>query len=228
MILPSMSLIIISLLLEPIESKSFWFRQSINLPALKQVGAALFKPGLLIPSIELRSINDLDLDALYTHGARVIVFDKDNTLSIPFQDTLEGSLVDKMKLLRASPFRGKMAILSNSAGSCDDDNFRMAAATEKGLDMPVIKHVHKKPKCLDEVLAHFGGSISPGQICMVGDRLLTDVMFGNMHGMITVLVSPLSIKRDHFVAVLIRSFERWFILPLAKLFLWLLRLFRRG
>lgn len=205
------------------ESKCFWLRQSINVPAIKQLGVALFKPQLMVPRLQLASVNDMDVDSLYAMGARYIVFDKDNTLAIPFQDEIEPSLQNKVDQLKAGPFAGRMAILSNSAGSCDDDDFRRATAAEKGLGFPVIRHVYKKPKCLDEVVMHFGAHASADQICVVGDRLLTDVMFGNMHGMVTVLVNPLSNRRDHVVAVAIRSVERFLLLPVAKIMYALLR-----
>lgn len=48
-------------------------------------------------------------------------------------------------------FPDKVAILSNSAGSSDDDDFRMAKATEIAFNLPVIKHKAKKPGCLAEV-----------------------------------------------------------------------------
>ena len=38
----------------------------------------------------------------------------------------------------------------------------------------------------------------------VGDRVLTDVVFGNQYGMLSVLVEPLSLVKDHPVAVIIR------------------------
>ncbi len=170
-------------------------------------------------------------------GARYIVFDKDNTLSIPFKDSVETSLVSKMASLQdatcaSGKFASRMAILSNSAGSCDDDGFKLAKATERGLSMPVIRHLYKKPDCLGEVLSHFAplsagaGAVRPEEICMVGDRVLTDIMFGNMNGMITVLVAPLSIRRDHIVAVIIRFFERNALLPLARTHYTLLRVLR--
>ena len=52
----------------------------------------------------------------------------------------------------------------------------------------------------------------------IGDRLLTDVVFGNMHGMFTVLVAPLSHFKDHPVASLIRLFELYGLLPIIKFF----------
>mgnify|MGYP000293479449 CR=1 FL=1 len=44
-----------------------------------------------------------------------------------------------------------MAILSNSAGSCDDADFSDALRFEQSLGIPVIRHQIKKPACIDEV-----------------------------------------------------------------------------
>ncbi len=46
--------------------------------------------------------------------------------------------------------------------------------------------------------------VRPCEICMIGDRVLTDIVFANQHKMHSVLVRPLSQTRDHPVAVLIR------------------------
>lgn len=48
-------------------------------------------------------------------------------------------------------FPGKIAILSNSVGSCDDDKYEGAEQTENSIGLPVIRHQLKKPACLDEV-----------------------------------------------------------------------------
>lgn len=37
-------------------------------------------------------------------------------------------------------------------GSCDDRGYVSAAKTEKAMDLPVIKHLLKKPSCLKEVM----------------------------------------------------------------------------
>lgn len=50
-----------------------------------------------------------------------------------------------------------------------------------------------------------------------GDRVLTDVMFANQYGMLSVLVAPLSIKTDHPIAVIIRS-EDYYYYRLCLLF----------
>jgi len=83
-----------------------------------------------------------------------------------------------------------------------------AARVEEALGLTVLRRQSKKPKGFDELLKWFnrretsisatpdaadgyngGGAISayePHELCMVGDRSLTDVVFGNVHGMLTV------------------------------------------
>lgn len=46
------------------------------------------------------------------------------------------------------------------------------------------------------------------ELCFVGDRLLTDVVFGNLHGMLTVHTQPLTLKGDNRPAAIFRFLER--------------------
>ena len=61
------------------------------------------------------------------------------------------------------------------------------------------------------MMQHFPGVEDPAQLCMVGDRLLTDVVFGNLHGMLTVHILPLCTgkenKNDNTVAKVVRTVE---------------------
>jgi predicted HAD superfamily phosphohydrolase YqeG len=45
---------------------------------------------------------------------------------------------------------------------------------------------------------------------------MTDVVFGNMHKMTSVLVDPLTYKRDHPAALVIRFFEVHILLPIIR------------
>lgn len=77
------------------------------------------------------------------------------------------------------------------------------------MKIPVICHVNKKPDCFDEVISHFSQyqskqSIQPDKICIIGDRLLTDIVFGNLYGMKTVLVKPLNHFKDHPISIIMR------------------------
>ena len=55
---------------------------------------------------------------------------------------------------------GKVAILSNTAGSMDDEFFTEAKAIEQTLGLPVILHKSKKPKVFDEIVKHFSSDAS--------------------------------------------------------------------
>ena len=62
-----------------------------------------------------------------------------------------------------------------------------------------------------------GVRVHPSEICMIGDRVLTDCVFANLNGMVSVLVSPLCLKTDHPVSVLVRFLEVRLLLPLLRL-----------
>jgi phosphatidylglycerophosphatase GEP4 len=198
-------------------------RQSLNVAALRQLGRTLREPSLLVPRISVKSASDLDMRRLKEeHGIRCVVFDKDQTLSLTYVDSLHSTAVRAVESSKLEFGPSGVAILSNSVGSSDDEGYQSAAETEEKMQLAVIRHARKKPDCLDEVLTHFasrlGTNIKAHEIAVVGDRVLTDVLFANLNGMLSVLVAPISIRTDHPIAVLIRGFERRVILPLLRLF----------
>eukprot|EP00559_Dactyliosolen_fragilissimus_P008433 CAMPEP_0184863620 /NCGR_PEP_ID=MMETSP0580-20130426/11938_1 /TAXON_ID=1118495 /ORGANISM="Dactyliosolen fragilissimus" /LENGTH=200 /DNA_ID=CAMNT_0027362067 /DNA_START=164 /DNA_END=766 /DNA_ORIENTATION=+ len=150
-------------------------------------------------------------------GIRAVIFDKDNTLTAPYATEIHSNA--SFGLQNALDVFGQqnVAILSNSAGTKDDPNYEDAKMIEEALGISVIRHEIKKPGGLEEVLSHFGEDViqNPSQLCMVGDRLLTDVVFGNLHGMLTAHCLPLcsgdSNKDDNLVASVIRSAENKFM-----------------
>ncbi len=58
-------------------------------------------------------------------------------------------------------------------------------------------------------------ALDASELCMVGDRLLTDIVFGNLHGMLTVHCLPLCSgdenKGDNKIASIVRTFENKFM-----------------
>jgi phosphatidylglycerophosphatase GEP4 len=198
----------------------FSLKQSLNLPGITKAFQAIFEPSLVMPQIQLSHVNKLDLIALKQRGISCLCFDKDNTLTYTYIDELHPSCTDKVAESKRL-FPQAVAILSNSVGSCDDVGYAGALATEAHLKLPVIRHKLKKPACLHEVIEHFeaslGRPVHPREICMIGDRVLTDVMFGNQYGMLSVLVGPLSLVRDHPLAVVIRWLETKLLLPFLRL-----------
>jgi phosphatidylglycerophosphatase GEP4 len=152
---------------------------------------------------------DLNFTAIHQY-ADVVVFDKDNTLTSPYENQIHPDAARGLQFALEIFGRDRIAIVSNSAGTKDDVEYKDAIAIEEALGIKVIRHDEKKPGGLDEVLQHFGMD-DPAKICMVGDRLLTDVVFGNLYGMLTIHTLPLcrgeENAKDNKVSALVRSAE---------------------
>jgi phosphatidylglycerophosphatase GEP4 len=170
----------------------------------------IFKLNSVIPDIRANSICDLNLNLLKEKNKiNFIVFDKDNTLTLPHKNTLANeSISKKIKEFKLVFGDRNVAILSNSAGSRDDKDYREAKEIEENTGMAVIKHEYKKPKVFREILETF--KIEEGrnkEICVIGDRLLVDVVMGKEYGMFTILVDPITRDKDNFIVKLLRKFE---------------------
>jgi phosphatidylglycerophosphatase GEP4 len=186
--------------------------QWLNVPGLRIFSSVFFKQRHLArPDIFCKTISDIDWRLLKEqHGIRAIVLDKDNTLTAPYVDHIYPSLEQSVENLFAVFPKESVAILSNSAGTPDDLDNKQADNVLAQLGIPVIKHAEKKPEGFDEVLQHFDtvSDLQPREIAMIGDRILTDVVFGNLHGMLTIHVEPLTLVGDNMMAKIFRRFER--------------------
>ena len=60
-------------------------------------------------------------------------------------------------------------------------------------------------------------SCEPAHLVVVGDRLATDVLFGNLHGMLTVHCPPLDLNGDNRLAASLRALENKFVLPALRI-----------
>ena len=194
--------------------------QSINTKALLTLASVARRPSLLVPHLSVPTVSAVNYTALQQHaGIEAVVFDKDHTLTAPYVNAIHRLAQTGLEQCVAVFGRDRVAILSNSAGTGDDIDFVDARALEEALGIAVIRHAEKKPGGLPEVLAHFGLD-DPAKICVVGDRLLTDIVFGNLHGMLTVHTQPFPISsstsnsqeqdtpdRDNWTAKLLRPVE---------------------
>ena len=181
--------------------------QSINWPAIRTTGRVLFgRPSLAVPHLDVRDIRDIDFHKLRTAGCEGVIFDKDNTLTAPYADEVEPRLSEALRECCAAFGKERVAVLSNSAGTPDDPGYRMATRLEGSLGLAVLRRQQKKPRGFESVRAHFGGA-DPASLVMGGDRFLTDVVFGNLHGMLTVHTRQLTSVGDNKVAALMRRLE---------------------
>lgn len=51
---------------------------------------------------------------------------------------------------------------------------------------------------------------------MIGDRVSTDILFGNRYGMKTILVHPITSHGDNLLANIARRFENHLFLPTLR------------
>jgi len=187
--------------------------QSLNVEALRHLGAALRKPSLLVPHVALNSVADLDCAALYAAGLRAVVFDKDNTLTPPYADEPSSEAAAAIADAVAVFGRENCVVLSNSVGAADDFQCRGAERAEKALGLRVVRHARKKPDCLPDLRAALPHDLA--DVAVVGDRLLTDVLFANRFGMFAVhLATPITLRGDNPPALVLRFLENSLFLPL--------------
>mmetsp|Transcript_49367 Transcript_49367/g.91905 ORF Transcript_49367/g.91905 Transcript_49367/m.91905 type:complete len:259 (+) Transcript_49367:266-1042(+) len=181
--------------------------QNINISGVKLFFRTyLGEPFLAVPHIQVRDISEVNWRALRDAGFQGCVFDKDNTLTLPYalevHDPLRASLDDCRDV-----FEGRLAILSNSAGLKQyDPQGSLAAALERALRIPVLLHGSKKPAgTRAELEDHFG--VPAHKLIMIGDRYFTDVVYGNLHGMLTIRPAPFTDDGETFVVKKVRQLE---------------------
>lgn len=119
--------------------------QSWNSPGLRGFFAALRRPHLLHPSCMVRDVGQISFKAAKAAGIRAVCFDKDNCLTLPYEDHIYGPLVPKIDECIEAFGHDRVAVLSNSAGSSDDlPNFCAADRLEHNLKgIRVIRHGEK-------------------------------------------------------------------------------------
>ena len=188
--------------------------QSINFDGIYYLAKLLRRPRFLLPHIYTENISKVNFRNLKESGIKGVIFDKDNTLTAPYIDEIH-PLAKKGYEDAKSVFGSEnLLILSNSAGTNDDLHHEDAKRVENRLGIHVLRHVHKKPspKCLNEILEyykeHLGQeNIEANELLFVGDRILTDIAFGNLCGMATCFTKILTEEGDNRAAKYIRRIE---------------------
>ncbi|KAI0628389.1 mitochondrial PGP phosphatase-domain-containing protein [Trametes polyzona] len=155
-----------------------------NLPGVLVPFHLLVNPRLVVPSIVVKDIRQLDFPALYRAGYRGAVFDKDNCLTIPHEDRLVPELVEAWQECRETFGPGNVLIVSNTAGSHLDAGEIEAESVSHHLSVPVLRHTSLKPSyaCIKSIHAYFASLPRPvkdEELVVVGDRLLTDIVMAN-------------------------------------------------
>lgn len=136
-----------------------------------------------MPHTRIPTFNELPIPI--NPNIKAVVLDKDNCFAYPDDDKVWPAYLEKWEQLKKEYPGKKLLIVSNTAGSNDDEGFKQAKKLENVTGVPVLRHVTKKPGCRDEVMNYFieNNVVSnPSEVAVVGDRLFTDIMMANTMG----------------------------------------------
>ncbi len=138
----------------------------------------------LTPSWYVAAVHEVNLDHLHARGVRGLIIDLDNTL-VPSDASEPTSPIRAWVVeLRGRGFRA--CIVSNNFAT-------RTRAIGQLLQLPVVARAAKPgPWAFRRAMTLMG--TGPAETALIGDQLFTDILGGNLLGMQTVLVDPLSIN----------------------------------
>jgi len=151
---------------------------------------------LLWPRRSVASVADLDPAVLHSAGIRGIILDLDNTV-VPWGAATPPKFVQRW-VARVHQAGIRACIVSNNSGL-------WARQIGELLGIPVVGWALKPvPFGFRRAMRLMG--TTAGQTALIGDQLFTDVLGGNLLGVYTILVEPLS-PRDWLSTRLVRLLE---------------------
>jgi HAD superfamily phosphatase (TIGR01668 family) len=150
----------------------------------------------LTPTRHAPSVLTIDPQQLTGEGIRGVILDLDNTVIAWDAAVPSAAVREWVDRLRQAGL--KACIVSN--------NFMgRAQAIGEILGIPVVRAAVKPtPWAFRKAMTIMG--ISAGQTALIGDQLFTDILGGNLLGMCTILVDPLS-TQEFPTTKLIRRLE---------------------
>ena len=160
---------------------------------------ALYKP-----TMYKKNIFDIDYDKLKKNGIKCLVFDLDNTLGLIDEKECPK---EAKKLLKKLKKDFTIYISSNN--------------TRKRI-LPYIEDLEIEgesfslkplPKGLMRIRKRCGFKRS--EMAMIGDQMVTDILSGNLYGVMTILVDPLGVK-DLKITGLNRKIENFIVKNYGK------------
>ncbi|WFD25461.1 phosphatidylglycerophosphatase [Malassezia nana] len=186
----------------------------MNTPGLLATLQAFVRPGVLVPHLQVASLRQMNWRQVYASGVRYIVFDKDNCLTRPHEDTLVPVLEESWEECKKVFGDDRILIVSNSAGSNKDPTGLAAEQVSSNLGVPILCHSVKKPgrACAQQVTDYMTSlhlrSPDAGRaprLLVVGDRITTDMAFS--YRLDTLLRRAYPHEQDLCMGVLTR--ELW-------------------
>jgi len=155
-----------------------------------------------VPDYMAKSLADVDFVALKNRGVKYIAFDADSTLVNFYGNNI---LAANLKFLNKNRSLFKAwCIASNRINK----NLKPVA---RSIDADLVQAtlITRKPnkRFFAWVLAKFGAK--PGEVAMIGDKLIADMFGGKRAGMVTVWVEKTGHDNPLDYIFRVRSFEKW-------------------
>lgn len=155
------------------------------------------------PNIYVKHVSQMDLEKLKVNKVKLLCFDLDNTLDIPDCETkeIEPEIAKFLDEVEAAGF--EVLIISNNsiknrvASFADLRGYNYIEWARK----PFQKQ-YKKSSIISKYEKH--------EVCFIGDKIVTDVIGGNLFGSYTVLVDPLYPNKKHWYTNIMNFAERSF------------------
>jgi len=153
---------------------------------------------ILKADYEAKTVFEINYDELKKQGIKVLAFDLDSTVM-----KSKTGIFDEQTQKLFEELKKDFALLIISNNSNPD---YIAKATAQ-VDFPVLGNAHKPCTGISrKFLSERGMNIS--EMVMVGDRPLTDILFGKLLGCKTVLVDSISWQEEKPIVRFARNIER--------------------
>ncbi len=159
---------------------------------------------ILSANLYINKINELTPNYLINKGIRVLLIDLDNTIINPETNEIVFEVYEWIKLLKENNI--SICFFSNTI--CQ----KKKQHVEQELNATVIINAFKPLSIkLERVIEKI--NISKQEIAIVGDQTFTDVLGGNILGLHTIRVNPIScVKEDSTLSQICRYLEKLYFL----------------
>lgn len=153
---------------------------------------------LIRADYEAKTVFEINYDKLKEDGIKVIAFDLDSTVMKSKSGEFSKEILSMFENLKKD---FSLIIISNN------NNPEYIAKAAGQIDFPMIAPAKKPTTGISKAFLKEHG-INPKEMVMVGDRPLTDILFGKILGCTTILVDSISWQEEKPIVRFVRKLER--------------------